>query len=282
MFVNNEIERGIFFTSTRRRRPASWRSIYTKSSRTLCHSRPTRLTAPKVPGRSTCAENPPCGWKPRFTEAATSGASLRHAGHASDRGYGRSVQEMAADNAHIRRLRDKFLRGIPDIEAVYVNEDLERRDHNFNVSFDYLEGESLIMALNDIAVSSGSACTSGNPEPSHVLRALGRSDEVAHSSIASLRALHDRGRGELTRSISLGARSRSCGKCHRRGRYTKTAAMSIRCNKRPTSLRQARADCARGRDGRRLIPAAGFHCVWAPAVRTSTQRRTAGRFRRRP
>jgi cysteine desulfurase len=91
---------------------------------------------------------------------------------------------MTAENARIRRLRDKLLAGLTDIEATYVNGDLERRvPHNLNISFAYVEGESLIMAVKDIAVSSGSACTSASLEPSYVLRALGRDDELAHSSI---------------------------------------------------------------------------------------------------
>ena len=92
--------------------------------------------------------------------------------------------EMAAENERVRVLRDRLLRGIQDLEEVFVNGDLERRvPHNLNVSFNFVEGESLIMAVKDIAVSSGSACTSASLEPSYVLRALGRSDELAHSSI---------------------------------------------------------------------------------------------------
>ena len=92
--------------------------------------------------------------------------------------------EMATENERIRMLRDKLLKGLSEIEELYVNGDLERRvPHNLNVSFNYVEGESLIMAIKDIAVSSGSACTSASLEPSYVLRALGRSDELAHSSI---------------------------------------------------------------------------------------------------
>src|SRR6266478_1570165 len=92
--------------------------------------------------------------------------------------------EMGTDNKHVRALRDWLLNSIQDIEEVYVNGDLERRiAHNLNVSFNFVEGESLIMAVKDIAVSSGSACTSASLEPSYVLRALGRSDELAHSSI---------------------------------------------------------------------------------------------------
>jgi cysteine desulfurase len=92
--------------------------------------------------------------------------------------------EMAADNERIRAMRDKLLAGMSQMEEVFVNGDLKRRvPHNLNVSFNYVEGESLIMAVKDIAVSSGSACTSASLEPSYVLRALGRSDELAHSSI---------------------------------------------------------------------------------------------------
>jgi len=92
--------------------------------------------------------------------------------------------EMAADNERIRMLRDRLLKGLSEIDEIYVNGDMEHRvPHNLNVSFNYVEGESLIMAIKDIAVSSGSACTSASLEPSYVLRALGRSDELAHSSI---------------------------------------------------------------------------------------------------
>jgi cysteine desulfurase len=93
-------------------------------------------------------------------------------------------QEMAVENSRIRMLRDRLLKGVSDIEEIYVNGDMERRvPGNLNVSFNFVEGESLIMAIKEIAVSSGSACTSASLEPSYVLRALGRSDELAHSSI---------------------------------------------------------------------------------------------------
>jgi cysteine desulfurase len=93
-------------------------------------------------------------------------------------------EEMATECERIRMLRDRLLKGLQEIEEVYVNGDLEHRvPHNLNMSFNYVEGESLIMAIKDIAVSSGSACTSASLEPSYVLRALGRSDELAHSSI---------------------------------------------------------------------------------------------------
>ena len=92
--------------------------------------------------------------------------------------------EMPLENDRIRMLRARLWRGISALEEVYLNGHMDRRvPHNLNVSFNYVEGESLIMAIKDIAVSSGSACTSASLEPSYVLRALGRSDELAHSSI---------------------------------------------------------------------------------------------------
>lgn len=93
-------------------------------------------------------------------------------------------EDMATDNQRILALRNRLWGGIKDMEETYLNGDLTRRvAGNLNVSFAYVEGESLIMALKDIAVSSGSACTSASLEPSYVLRALGREDELAHSSI---------------------------------------------------------------------------------------------------
>ncbi|MEW5903372.1 MAG: IscS subfamily cysteine desulfurase [Pseudomonadota bacterium] len=93
-------------------------------------------------------------------------------------------EEMVAENARIRMLRDRLWAGLSSMEEVFLNGDLQQRvPHNLNVSFNFVEGESLIMAVKDIAVSSGSACTSASLEPSYVLRALGRSDELAHSSI---------------------------------------------------------------------------------------------------
>ncbi|WP_420213797.1 IscS subfamily cysteine desulfurase [Janthinobacterium fluminis] len=93
-------------------------------------------------------------------------------------------EEMDAEIVRIQALRDRLAKGLQEIEEVYVNGDMAHRvPHNLNVSFNYVEGESLIMAIKDIAVSSGSACTSASLEPSYVLRALGRSDELAHSSI---------------------------------------------------------------------------------------------------
>ena len=92
--------------------------------------------------------------------------------------------EMSSENERIRMLRDRLYNGLNDMEEVYLNGDLEHRvAGNLNISFNFVEGESLIMALRDLAVSSGSACTSASLEPSYVLRALGRNDELAHSSI---------------------------------------------------------------------------------------------------
>lgn len=93
-------------------------------------------------------------------------------------------EEMATENSRLRMLRDRLWSGLSEMDEVYLNGSLESRvPHNLNVSFNYVEGESLIMAIKDLAVSSGSACTSASLEPSYVLRALGRSDELAHSSI---------------------------------------------------------------------------------------------------
>ena len=93
-------------------------------------------------------------------------------------------EEMDSETARITALRDRLAKGLQEIEEVYINGDMAHRvPHNLNVSFNYVEGESLIMAIKDLAVSSGSACTSASLEPSYVLRALGRSDELAHSSI---------------------------------------------------------------------------------------------------
>ena len=92
--------------------------------------------------------------------------------------------EMQLESARVGKLRDRLLAGLSEMQEVYVNGSLEHRvPHNLNMSFNFVEGESLIMAIKDVAVSSGSACTSASLEPSFVLRALGRSDELAHSSI---------------------------------------------------------------------------------------------------
>ncbi len=91
---------------------------------------------------------------------------------------------LATELPQIKKLQDKLLTGLKSIEEIYINGDMKHRvPHNLNVSFNYVEGESLIMAIKDIAVSSGSACTSASLEPSYVLRAIGRNDELAHSSI---------------------------------------------------------------------------------------------------
>ena len=92
--------------------------------------------------------------------------------------------EMAQDLAHARALHERLVQGLQGIEQVFINGHLDKRvPHNLNISFNYVEGESLIMGIKGLAVSSGSACTSASLEPSYVLRALGRSDELAHSSL---------------------------------------------------------------------------------------------------
>ena len=93
-------------------------------------------------------------------------------------------EEMSGENSRIGALRDRLLKGLSDIDQVFINGDMTHRvPHNLNISFAYIEGESMLMAIKDLAVSSGSACTSASLEPSYVLRALGRNDELAHSSI---------------------------------------------------------------------------------------------------
>jgi cysteine desulfurase len=93
-------------------------------------------------------------------------------------------EEMGAESERIRMLQKRLIDGLSGIEQVFINGDLEKRvPHNLNISFNYVEGESLIMGVKGLAVSSGSACTSASLEPSYVLRALGRSDELAHSSL---------------------------------------------------------------------------------------------------
>jgi len=93
-------------------------------------------------------------------------------------------EEMTVENKRVGALRDRLLKGLSDIDQVFINGDMEHRvAHNLNISFAYIEGESMLMAIKDLAVSSGSACTSASLEPSYVLRALGREDELAHSSI---------------------------------------------------------------------------------------------------
>jgi len=95
-----------------------------------------------------------------------------------------AAEEMATENERIRMLRDKLWAGISSMDEVHLNGDMQRRvPHNLNASFNFVEGESLMMAIKDLAVSSGSACTSASLEPSYVLKALGRNDELAHSSI---------------------------------------------------------------------------------------------------
>ena len=98
--------------------------------------------------------------------------------------YRIAKEEMHAENQRIQALHDRMLAGLKDVEQVFINGNVKQRvPHNLNMSFNYVEGESLIMGIKGLAVSSGSACTSASLEPSYVLRALGRSDELAHSSL---------------------------------------------------------------------------------------------------
>jgi len=98
--------------------------------------------------------------------------------------YRIAKEEMDTELPRIRALHERLVKGLTEIEQVFINGDLSRRvPHNLNISFNYVEGESLIMGVKGLAVSSGSACTSASLEPSYVLRALGRSDELAHSSL---------------------------------------------------------------------------------------------------
>jgi len=98
--------------------------------------------------------------------------------------YRIAKEEMHQEAKRTMALRERFLKGLGDMEEIYINGDIDQRvPGNLNISFNYVEGESLIMALKDLAVSSGSACTSASLEPSYVLRALGLNDELAHSSL---------------------------------------------------------------------------------------------------
>ena len=135
--------------------------------------------------------------KPKCTAAATNAASAAAPCPPTQIvGMGEAFriakEELEQDMAHYLKLRDIFLKGIEGIEEVYINGDLEHRaPNNLNVSFNFVEGESLIMAVKELAVSSGSACTSASLEPSYVLRALGRNDELAHSSLRITFGPHD-------------------------------------------------------------------------------------------
>ena len=127
--------------------------------------------------RSADARRRPRAWFPLGTLATHQIVGMGEA-------FRLAREEMGTENERIRMLRDRLWAGLSQIEEVYLNGDMDQRvPHNLNVSFNYVEGESLIMAIKELAVSSGSACTSASLEPSYVLRALGRNDELAHSSI---------------------------------------------------------------------------------------------------
>ncbi len=137
--------------------------------------------------------------------------------------YRIAKEEMASEMARLRILRDRLWDGVKDMEEVYLNGDLQHGAPNIlNVSFNYVEGESLIMALKDLAVSSGSACTSASLEPSYVLRALGMSDELAHSSIRFSLGVLPRKKRLITpfrwcvNPLAVCAISPHCGTCSNR------------------------------------------------------------------
>jgi cysteine desulfurase len=139
--------------------------------------------------------------------------------------------EMAEEATRIRKLRDRLLAGLKDIEEVYVNGDMDQRvAHNLNISFNYVEGESMLMALKDIAISSGSACTSASLEPSYVLRALGRNDELAHSSIRFTIGRFTTKKKWTSRLLWLKTRLQNCVNFLPCGKCTKTALILIRFN----------------------------------------------------
>jgi cysteine desulfurase len=137
-------------------------------------------------------------------------------------------EEMATENERIRRCATAA-GGLSQIEETYVNGDMEHRvPHNLNISFNFVEGESLIMAIKDVAVSSGSACTSASLEPSYVLRALGRNDELAHSSIR-----FTIGRFTTEEEVDfaidlLKSKIASCASCRRCGTCTRKASICRR------------------------------------------------------
>ena len=173
-----------FHSLSRRRRMRSFSVAISSLARRNASPMPTIWCEASVPERK------PRSWPPPWICASMRTRGFRSGTLATHQivGFGEAARlakaEMGAENERVRALRDKLWNGIKDMEEVYVNGDLERRiPHNLNVSFNFVEGESLIMAVTDIAVSSGSACTSASLEPSYVLRALGSNDELAHSSI---------------------------------------------------------------------------------------------------
>ena len=144
-------------------------------------------------------------------------------------------EEMGAERERIRALQQRLYAGLKGIEQVFVNGDLERRvPHNLNISFNYVEGESLIMGVKGLAVSSGSACTSASLEPSYVLRALGRSDELAHSSLRMTIGRFTT-EEEIDSAIAmLKDTVADCASCRRCGTCTATASTSARSSGPPT------------------------------------------------
>lgn len=135
-------------------------------------------------GRMPRSWPPPWVCASRRTRGLRSGTLATHQIVGMGEAFRIAKEEMQQENLRIGALRDRFYKQVENLEELYLNGSLTARvPHNLNLSFNYVEGESLIMALKDLAVSSGSACTSASLEPSYVLRALGRNDELAHSSI---------------------------------------------------------------------------------------------------
>ena len=189
------------------------------------------LRARRASARSTCAASRACARGADARRRPRAGLPLRHArprtrSSAWARRPPREARDGDRARAHPRAARPAAGAACRQMEEVFVNGDLERRvPHNLNVSFNFVEGESLIMAIKDIAVSSGSACTSASLEPSYVLRALGRSDELAHSSIRfTLGRFTTAGRNRLRGEPAQDARWRSCASSRRCGRCTRKAS----------------------------------------------------------
>ena len=205
MYVNNEIgviqdiaaigeisrgSRGASCsTSTRRRRPARSLSTSQQLKVDLMSFSAHKTYGPKGMGALFVRRKPRVRLEAQMhggghERGLRSGTLPTHQIVGMGEAFRLAREEMATDNERIRMLRDRLWAGISQTEQVFLNGDLERRvPHNLNASFNFVEGESMIMAMKDVAVSSGSACTSASLEPSYVLRALGRSDELAHSSI---------------------------------------------------------------------------------------------------
>lgn len=147
-------------------------------------------------------------------------------------------EEMAAESVRIKALSDRFYKQVENLEELYVNGSMTARvPHNLNLSFNYVEGESLIMALKDLAVSSGSACTSASLEPSYVLRALGRNDELRTARFASPSVVSAPKKRSITPRRRCARLLPGCVHFRRCGTCSKTASISPRSSGRRTNLK---------------------------------------------